>query len=70
MPTFSFIFEKTVFLRHVVKANSYSEAEEIALEADDREGATFETEYLLSYSKELVDSSASEGIKEIPLVSD
>lgn len=65
MPKFSFIFHKNVYLRHVVDAPTFQEAEKIALEASDAIGTTFETPFLLEYSRR-IDPSASEGILEIP----
>ena len=64
MPKFSFIFHRDVYLRHVIEAATYQEAEELALEADDRDGVTFSTPFLLQHSKRLVEGP-SEQTKEI-----
>jgi hypothetical protein len=67
MARYSFIFHKHVYLRQEVDATHYAIAEEMALELSDSVGTTFETPYLLSYSKKL---DASEQTSESQLLLD
>ena len=65
MPKYSFVFHKNVYLRQVVEADTYKQAEDEALEMDESIGVRFETPFLLANSKRLHDQDASEQTLEI-----
>ena len=65
MPKFAFIFHRDVYLRHVIEAATYQEAENLALEADDYDGVIFSTPFFLMQTSRQMSQDAFVEIQEI-----